>query len=294
MNTFTVIHPENLFVENGDSLKDPNNKFVIGFKNILNIVTEIKPKVLFSKDLSGAFWSHPPWSDPYSYILDVQIRMSLMSQIYPFFRKYIDEDNDTSKLDPSDSDPSINFFDENSLEETKKLITSTEKYQSSFFLNTDKENYKFSHNGKNLKIKSITSANEIFEQVESFEKWWPKSKSEIHKFKDCLNIYSKKSSVESIYEYNFSKQFLVDFLGSEKRFRDHIIEKVGLRLSMSLQVASKDPTLQDKEIKLRKERRFRVTPRPTSTRIHYSYDKKNNEIIFERFYTEHDDGLRKN
>ena len=116
----------------------------------------------------------------------------------------------------------------------------------------------------------------------------------MQKFKDCLNIYNKKSSVESIYEYKFSKQFLVDFLGSEKRFRDHIIEKVGLRLSMSLQDASKDPTLQDKEIKLRKERRFRVTPRPTSTRIHYSYDKKKNEIIFERFYTEHDDGLRKN
>jgi len=43
---------------------------------------------------------------------------------------------------------------------------------------------------------------------------------------------------------------------------------------MSLQDASIDPTLQDEEIKQRKERRFRVTPRPSSTRIHYSYDKK--------------------
>ena len=61
---------------------------------------------------------------------------------------------------------------------------------------------------------------------------------------------------------------------------------------MSLQDASKDPTLQDEKIEQRKERRFRVTQKPTQTRIHYFYD--NNEIIFERFYDvgQHDVGLR--
>ena len=273
MSTCTVVHPENLFVENENSVKDTDNNFVKSFQNIMNVITEIKSQVLFSNYLSVAFWSHPPWSVLNSKKLDKQMRISLTNQIYTFYGKYINENNDTSKLDPSDSDPDLIFFDENSIEETRRLITSTEKYQSSFFLKTDKENYEFSHNGKKLKIRSIKSANEIYEQVESFEKWWPKSKNDIQNFKDCLNIYNKKNSVETIYEYNFSRQFLVDFIGSEKKFRDPIIEKIGLRLSMSRQKASKDPTLQDEEIKQRKEGRFRVTPRPSSTRIHYSFDK---------------------
>ena len=63
MNTFSIVHPKTLFVENVDSLNDPNEKFVIAFQNFMDITAEIKSKVLFSNDLYNAFWSHPPWSD---------------------------------------------------------------------------------------------------------------------------------------------------------------------------------------------------------------------------------------
>ena len=291
MSNLRVVHPANLFVEHVNLLKDPDNEFVKSFQNFMNITIETKSEVLFTNYLSVAFWTHPPGSDLNSGSLDAQTKSSLRNQIYPFFTRYINENNDTSKLDPSDSDPNLTFFDEKSIEETKKLITSTEKYQSSFFLSTDEENYKFSLNGEKLKIKSITSANELYEQVDSFEKWWPRSKKDIQKFEDCLNVYWKKNGVKPIYKYKFSENFLADFLKT-KNFKDEIIDKVGLKLSISLQNASKYP-LKDEDIGKGKERRFRVTQKPTQTRIHYFYD--NNEIIFERFYDvgQHDVGLRK-
>ena len=195
MNTFSVIHPENLFVEYVDSLKDPNNKFIICFQNIINIATEFKSKVLFSNNLVGAFWSHPPWSDINSDILDVQIRRSLQSQIYPFFTKYLNNHTDTTNLDPCESNPDLVFFDEDTLEETKKIITSTKKYLGSIFISNSNQKYHFIHSGENLNIKSVSSLNDLFDQIESFVKWWPQSKKEILKFDDCLNVYWKKNGV---------------------------------------------------------------------------------------------------
>ena len=128
MSNLRVVHPENLFVEHVNILKDPDNDFVKSFQNFMNITIETKSEVLFSNYLSGAFWTHPPWSVLHSNIFDAQTRRSLQTQIYPFYSRYINENNDTSKLDPSDSDPNLTFFDENSIEETKRLITLTENY----------------------------------------------------------------------------------------------------------------------------------------------------------------------
>ena len=140
MSNFSVVHPENLFVEHVNLL---NNEFVKSFQNFMNITIETKSEILFTNYLSVAFWSHPPWSDPNSTLLDPQTNNSLRNQIYLFFSRYIKGNNDTSKLDPSDSDPNLTFFDENSIEETKRLITLTENYPSSFFLSVEKKKFCF-------------------------------------------------------------------------------------------------------------------------------------------------------
>ena len=191
MSNLRVVHPENLFVEH-DNFKDPDNEFVKSFQNFMNITIETKSEVLFTNYLSGAFWSHPPWSDLHSDdILDAQTRRSLQTQILPFYSRYINDNNDTSKLDPSDSDPNLSFFDEISIEETKRLITSTKKIEHSFFLSADKVNYKFSYNGKKLNIKSISSANEIDDQVEinaHYRGYLKKQKADILAFKRDENL----------------------------------------------------------------------------------------------------------
>ena len=46
MSNLRVVHPENLFVEHVNSLKDPDN-FVKSFQNIINITTETKSQVLY-------------------------------------------------------------------------------------------------------------------------------------------------------------------------------------------------------------------------------------------------------
>lgn len=66
----------------------------------------------------------------------------------------------------------------------------------------------------------------------------------------------------------------------------------GLALSSFLELMHiVDSHLQDEYLKQKKEYRFRITQRPSSTRIHYKYvDKK---MKFLRYYDEgeHDDGL---
>ena len=211
MKTFCIVHPKYLFVENVDYFKDPNNKFIFGFQNFINIATEIKSKVLFSNELLGTVWHHPPWSDPEAAFSDPQIRESVMQQIFPFFSKHVDEEDivDTSKLDPSDSDPNLSFFDEISIEETKRLITSTKGIKHSFFLSTDKVNYKFFYNGKKLNIKSISSTNEIYKQVDSFEELWPKSRIEFGKdLHNCVEIYMNKTGKKKGKSYENIKQHI--------------------------------------------------------------------------------------
>ncbi|MED5579729.1 MAG: hypothetical protein VX794_06810 [Nitrospinota bacterium] len=294
MKTFCIVHPKYLFVENVDYFKDPNNKFIVGFQNFINIATEIKSKVLFSNELLGTFWRHPPWSDLEAAFSDPQIRESVMQQIFPFFSKHVDEEDivDTSKLDPSDSDPNLSFFDEISIEETKRLITSTKKIEHSFFLSADKVNYKFSYNGKKLNIKSISSANEIDDQVESFKELWPKSKSEFENdMTNCINIYMKKNGIKErrTFTDNYSNGFKNDFLKAGNSFKDRIIEKISLRLSKDEKEAAEE--LGDEYIGQVKQRRFRVSDQ---YRIMYNYiDKNKNNFLFESFDTDHDKSLKK-
>ena len=134
----------------------------------MKISKKAESKILVSNDLLAAFYNNLPWSGLDSTILDKQMKESLKRQVLPFYSKHFLKDIDTSRLDPSDPDPDLIFFDEKSIEDTKRLITSTKEIKHSFFLCTDKVNYKFSFNGTKLNIKSISSTNEIYEQVDSY------------------------------------------------------------------------------------------------------------------------------
>lgn len=94
-----------------------------------------------------------------------------------------------------------------------------------------------------------------------------------------------------LYDFSFSKPFLKK-LTDVKNDREKILTSMARRLIMNTGDAGRDGCLQDEGISGKENiRRLRVTPRPSSKRIHYK--KNSNKIEFQMFYDagEHDDGL---
>ena len=75
------------------------------------------------------------------------------------------------------------------------------------------------------------------------------------------------------------------------QFKKEILRSITKKLIFTVDEARQDINLRDEYIRQTNEYRFRVTPRPNSTRIHYTFI--DNKIIFLRYYDigEHDDGL---
>lgn len=95
-------------------------------------------------------------------------------------------------------------------------------------------------------------------------------------------------------DFEFKKAFVKKLLYvREDKLR--ILELIAKRLSKTTAEAGRDPVLQDENIEGKsnndKVRRFRITPRPSSKRIHYKFERS--MIVFTMFYDagEHDDGL---
>ncbi len=131
---------------------------------------------------------------------------------------------------------------------------------------------------------------EWLDHIDLTESYWPSNIDEEGKFNTALDIAFKKLDKQPIYEYEFSKSFLKDIIKVQNH-RTSIIEWTAKRLTLTKQEAAKDSYLQDEWLTKKKEYRFRITQRPSSTRIHYKY--VNNKMKFLRYYDEgeHDDGL---
>ena len=124
----------------------------------------------------------------------------------------------------------------------------------------------------------------------SAEAYWPRTIDETNKFELLLEIAFKRLDNEAKNEYQFSNSFLRDLIKTQKYY-ERIVNSVAKRLTLTAMEASRDPHLQDEYLTQSNEHRFRVTPRPSSTRIHYDYVM--GSLRFLRFYGEgeHDDGL---
>ena len=139
-----------------------------------------------------------------------------------------------------------------------------------------------------------------FQEVRGPEDWpkkivatqmfWPISKNNGGRFRKCIELValSKDIALGQLQRFSFTHRFIEDLLPASRKNR--IAEIIVHRLTLSMQEAARDPQLQDEQL-ASGERRFRVTPRPSSLRIHYEF--LNGELVFQRFYDEghHDDGL---
>lgn len=120
--------------------------------------------------------------------------------------------------------------------------------------------------------------------------FWPTSRADTKKFDKCIKLVAMAKNIDParLQRFTFSPCFISDLVDASRKER--VVEMIVHRLSLTLQEAARDPQLQD-EVLASGVRRFRVTPRPSSLRIHY--DINDNGITFNRFYDEghHDEGL---
>ena len=290
MNFDIIQHPELFCIEDINSLRNPQNKFVENLQDYINVVTELDVSFKKTAFFLNEIFEGLPWSKPYEKILSDQDFYFLRSQLTNIFDKY-GKFEETSNLKTSDSIPELDFFNQELLKETKKLITFAKKNEKNYFFSNDDIEYKFFYKGEKLNIKSIRP-NKLYEEIVSYESWLPRNKNDFDKkIRECIEISMKKSGKKRIdtYSYDFHREFKNNFMKAQNRFKKQIIETIGDRMSKYEKEAAED--LGDEYISTTKKRRFRVSGQ---FRIMYDYlDKNKNKFLFESFDTDHDKGLKK-
>ena len=290
MNFDIIQHPELFCIEDINSLRNPQNKFVENLQNYINVVTELDVSFKKTAFFLNEIFEGLPWSKPYEKILSDQDYYFLRSQLTNIFEKY-GKFEETSNLKTSDSIPELDFFNQELLKETKRLITFAKKNEKNYFFSNDDIEYKFFYKGEKLNIKSIRP-NKLYEEIVSYESWLPRNKNDFDKkIRECIEISMKKSGKKRIdtYSYDFHREFKNNFMKAQNSFKKQIIETIGDRMSKYEKEAVED--LGDEYISTTKKRRFRVSGQ---FRIMYNYiDKNKNKFLFESFDTDHDKGLKK-
>ena len=290
MNFDIIQHPELFCIEDINSLRNPQNKFVENLQNYINVVTELDVSFKKTAFFLNEIFEGLPWSKPYEKILSDQDFYFLRSQLTNIFEKY-GKFEETSNLKTSDSIPELDFFNQELLKETKRLITFAKKNEKNYFFSNDDIEYKFFYKGEKLNIKSIRP-NKLYEEIVSYESWLPRNKNDFDKkIRECIEISMKKSGKKRIdtYSYDFHREFKNNFMKAQNSFKKQIIETIGDRMSKYEKEAVED--LGDEYISTTKKRRFRVSGQ---FRIMYNYiDKNKNKFLFESFDTDHDKGLKK-
>lgn len=129
--------------------------------------------------------------------------------------------------------------------------------------------------------------------VDIVDKFYPKN---IDEFEDKMALafdfikYRDYDDADLEYDFEFTKRFKKSIL-NERVHCEAILEKMTKKLVLTSAEARQDPQLHDEYINRVDEYRFRVTQRPSSTRIHYTFE--DDKITFLKFYGEgeHDEGL---
>jgi len=290
----TILHPEYLFLKKEDLQTDLVKRFVDNLLRVKKVIEDVdEAKVVFSKNLWLKISTDAPWSKIHENNFPKQYTISINAIIFPFLTNNDNvttiSDEEISELLPCNSNPELTFFENQILDETKKIISYVKAKSGNFFLINQKGAYQFFYEGEKLDVNIINSPEELYEKV-SYEELWPKNKNDSNGFEKCLKFYRKIKGKKAIASYCVKRKFLSDILDETKK--NKIIDRLGGRLSMTLTEA--ESILGDHEVSnpntRRKERRFHVDRGST---VHYIYNKKN-EISFERFYpaSKHNEGYR--
>ena len=161
--------------------------------------------------------------------------------------------------------------------------------------NTDKYHFSCECHPNALTPYSINKPEDFLNYIDIENKYWPKNmdEKEIKNFRISLEIMRLITFPDKkfLFNYKFARTFIKDIIDTEK-YRDKILKNMVKLLISTKQEAASNPNLKNEYIEHKKEYRFRVTQRPSSTRIHYIFNDQK-ILIFKNYYREgkHDDGL---
>jgi hypothetical protein len=293
----TVFDPANLFLTEAD-WNDPatRDNFLQHLLENLEYINNYQiTNIYWTDELEKLLWDSPqlpPWRQDRDWSLRI---IPAMYRSFNQAKEYIENSKSLSAcltkpiLDCSQlGELTLLAF----LELMHVVIDRNEEIYFCLGVNRIREDYIFSCDCHSFKSNPliISKSAEWLDFVDLVSNYWPENTGEIDKLNTALEVMFKKIGGSPICDYEFSSAFLKDIIKAQSH-RKQIIENIAKRLTLNKQQASKDSYLHDEDISGGKECRFRVTQRPSSTRIHYKY--VNRRIRFLRYYGEgeHDDGL---
>ena len=295
-----AFEPEIIFISESDWQDSEKRDTFLNhlLDNLENINNYQITRVYWTDDLESLLWDHPqlpPWRQ------DRDLYLPLVQILYKKFlnferREFIKSQENLSSCQMQ---PVLNCscFEGLALCAFLELMHIVIEREENVYLclgfNRIREEFTFFCDCHSFQVNPVVIAKPIewLDHIDLTGSYWPSNIDEEEKFNTALEIAFKKLDKQPIYEYEFSKSFLKDIIKVQNH-RKSIIEWTAKRLTLTKQEAAKDSHLQDEELEQKKkEYRFRITQRPSSTRIHYKYVNK--KIKFLRYYDEgqHDDGL---
>lgn len=295
-----VFEPSLLFISDADWWEEEKrDAFLEHLLNHLAVLDEYDNdniKVLWTDELGSILVSDPhmhPW-------FQSDLRNPLIANIH---QKFYGRTEDCLELDsPCLADPmlTMNYSKPEALDATLKMIHAQIELEEGFYLCVGLENqlpsgqfYTFSCDCHifSLSPKLINKAADWLFEFDPVQLFFPASIEEFDlNFEKALKLVRNQNFPDRayLYEFEFSKNFKKSIIQRTTLLLE-ILEAVVKKLILTTDEARSE--LADEYLSNKKEWRFRVTGRPTSTRIQYQFE--GNKITFLQYYGEgeHDDGL---
>lgn len=204
------------------------------------------------------------------------------------------------KIEVEDSiiyDPCVVENDDSPCEETMRMMHyCLDRNEQVYYLTKNASNpdvYFYCEHNNKMHPRIVTNEYEFYTKQELVDYYWPTSdKDASSNLYSIINFFNKRDfdNTSFLYSFTFRPSFIKSLM-NYKEYGERIINQIVRRMHMTLSEAQANISIHDEYIQQNKERRFRITGRPTSTRIHYLLSNKTIEFV--RFYGpgEHDKGL---
>lgn len=294
----SVFEPSVLFISENDWKNEVHrDRFLNRLLDNLKAVDECQiTKIYWTSELECHLWNPPlmpPWRK------DRDFKLQMVPIIYKNFSNkcvFLDGDNLSIAATASPLMSAIEGGEEK-LQSFLKLMHEIIHRSEEVCLCLGKKNdalnevvFSCACSGSQIRPRLIKSILDWLFIIDLERDFWPKSREDAGRFKRAIGIAIRRQfpNKNCLYSYEFDDQFIDDLLGV-LNYKDRIIVRIAQRLVLTQQEAGRDGNLQDEAV--RDVFRFRVTPRPSSTRVHYLFN--GNKIRFLRYFDvgQHDDGL---
>ena len=284
-----VLNPEVLFIDDEEwGREETRDNYLNKILDLLDYIDDYPRMFIYwNDDFELLLWDAPirhPW------YVDRDFRIPLVQTLRNKLNKNKIEIEDSILYDPCTSNSQENLRTEvlqmmhYCLDEQDRVYFVTkEKQKAELVFRCEHSNEMVPH--------TVINYGDFLQKDQIIEDMWPKSALDSNSFDKLVRLFISGEERPVLYEYEFTDLFIKSIL-DYKNMGHAIVNQVAKRLTLQLKEAQNDPSLHDELVEQTKERRMRVTGRPSSTRIHYIFLEKG-KIQFKRFYGpgEHDKGL---